>query len=67
MQRNRARRLNILLAAALGASPALALEYPIGRHFGHHTDRPTGVQPLFKSFDVDWEFTYAGVGNKGGY
>lgn len=36
-------------------------------HFGRHTDRQTGVAPWFKPFDVEWEFTYAGVGKKGGY
>jgi uncharacterized protein involved in high-affinity Fe2+ transport len=47
--------------------PPNAKENPIGQHFGRHTDRATGVRPWFKSFDVDWEFTYAGVGKKGGY
>ena len=36
-------------------------------HFGRHTDRLTGVRPWFKPFDVEYEFTYAGVGKKGGY
>ena len=36
-------------------------------HFGRHTDRLTGVRPWFKSFDVEYEFTYAGIGKKGGY
>ena len=39
----------------------------LGQHFGRHTDRATGVRPWFKTFDVEWEFTYAGVGKKGGY
>ncbi|BAL26179.1 iron transporter [Azoarcus sp. KH32C] len=38
-----------------------------GTHFGRHTDRATGVRPWFKAFDVENEFTYAGVGKKGGY
>lgn len=36
-------------------------------HFGRHTDRLTGVRPWFKPFDVEYEFTYVGVGKKGGY
>ena len=36
-------------------------------HFGRHTDRLTGVRPWFKPFDVDYEFTYVGIGKKGGY
>ncbi|GGY16726.1 iron transporter [Paludibacterium paludis] len=36
-------------------------------HFGRHTDKETGVAPWFKPFDVSWEFTYAGIGKKGGY
>jgi uncharacterized protein involved in high-affinity Fe2+ transport len=36
-------------------------------HFGRHTDRLTGVRPWFKPFSVEYEFTYAGIGKKGGY
>jgi uncharacterized protein involved in high-affinity Fe2+ transport len=36
-------------------------------HFGRHTDRLTGVRPWFKPFEVDYEFTYVGIGKKGGY
>lgn len=36
-------------------------------HFGRHTDRATGVRPWFKPFDVTYEFTYVGIGKKGGY
>lgn len=38
-----------------------------GSHFGRHTDRQTGVRPWFKPFEVENEFTYVGVGKKGGY
>ena len=38
-----------------------------GKHFGRHTDRQTGVRPWFKPFEVEYEFTYAGIGKKGGY
>jgi len=36
-------------------------------HFGRHTDRATGVRPWFKPFEVEYEFTFAGTGKKGGY
>ena len=36
-------------------------------HFGRHTDRATGVRPWFKPFDVEYEFSYVGIGKKGGY
>ena len=36
-------------------------------HFGHHVDKETGVAPFFEPFDVQYEFTYAGTGKKGGY
>ncbi len=36
-------------------------------HFGRHTDRLTGVRPWFKAFDVEYDFTYVGIGKKGGY
>ncbi len=35
--------------------------------FGRHTDRATGVRPWFKPFEVEYEFTFAGVGKRGGY
>lgn len=38
-----------------------------GHHFHRHTDRPTGVRPWFKAFDVEWTFVYAGIGKRGGY
>ncbi len=47
--------------------PPNAKENPLGNHFGRHTDRLTGVRPWFKPFEVQWEFTFAGVGKKGGY
>jgi uncharacterized protein involved in high-affinity Fe2+ transport len=36
-------------------------------HFGRHTDRLTGVRPWFKPFAAEYEFTYVGIGKKGGY
>jgi uncharacterized protein involved in high-affinity Fe2+ transport len=36
-------------------------------HFGRHTDKETGVAAWFKPFVLEYEFTYAGIGKKGGY
>ena len=36
-------------------------------HFGRHTDKETGVGPWFKPLSLEYEFTYAGIGKKGGY
>ena len=47
--------------------PPNARENPQGNHFGRHTDRATGVRPWFRPVEAEWEFTYAGVGKKGGY
>jgi uncharacterized protein involved in high-affinity Fe2+ transport len=47
--------------------PPNAKENPHGNHFGRHIDRATGVRPWFKTVEVEWEFTYAGIGKKGGY
>lgn len=40
---------------------------PAGHHFHRHTDRLTGVRPWFNAFEVEWDFTYAGIGKRGGY
>lgn len=47
--------------------PPAAPENSMSQHFGRHTDRATGVRPWFKPFETEWEFTYAGIGKKGGY
>lgn len=47
--------------------PPNAKENTAGQHYGRHTDRTTGVRPWFKTFEVEWEFTFAGIGKKGGY
>ncbi len=36
-------------------------------HFGRHVDKETGVEPWFKTFSVEYEFTFAGTGKKGAY
>jgi uncharacterized protein involved in high-affinity Fe2+ transport len=35
--------------------------------FFRHIDEETGVAQWWAPFDVGWEFTYVGVGKKGGY
>ena len=47
--------------------PPSAKENAMGMHYGRHTDRATGVRPWFKTVELEWDFTYAGVGKKGGY
>jgi len=37
------------------------------QHFGRHVDKETGVGPWFQPFEVKQEFTFAGIGKKGGY
>ncbi len=36
-------------------------------HFGRHTDKETGTCEWFKTFSVEYEFTYTGTGKKGAY
>ena len=36
-------------------------------HFGRHVDKETGVAAWPAEFSVGYEFTFAGVGKKGGY
>jgi len=40
---------------------------PPGAQFGRHVDKETGVAPWFKPFELNYDFTFAGVGKKGGY
>lgn len=35
--------------------------------FGRHVDKETGVAPWFEKCVVEYDFTYAGIGKKGGY
>ncbi len=37
------------------------------QHFGRHVDKETGVAPWFASCDLNYRFTYVGIGKKGGY
>lgn len=36
-------------------------------HFGRHVDKETGVGPWFKPIELNYDFTFAGTGKKGGY
>jgi uncharacterized protein involved in high-affinity Fe2+ transport len=36
-------------------------------HFGRHVDKETGVDDWFKPFTAEYNFTFAGIGKKGGY
>ena len=47
-------------------NPPSADSHNVHNHFGRHTDRLTGVRPWFKPFEVEYEFTYVGIGKKGG-
>jgi periplasmic iron binding protein len=38
-----------------------------GSHFGRHTDKETGVAAWFKPFTLEYDFTFTGLGKKGGY
>ena len=42
-------------------------ESAAGNHFGRHVDKETGVAPWVKTFELKYEFVYAGTGKKGGY
>ena len=35
--------------------------------FPRHFDQETGIGPWLEPFEVSWEFTYVGIGKKGGY
>jgi uncharacterized protein involved in high-affinity Fe2+ transport len=35
--------------------------------FGRHIDKETGVGAWFKTFNVEYEFTFAGIGKKSTY
>ena len=58
---------NVKLAGPGKYKLTLSVAPPGTAHFGRHTDKETGVGPWFKPFTVEYEFTYAGVGKKGGY
>src|SRR5665213_3566063 len=47
----------------------IVMEPPGGAHaaFGRHVDKETGVGPWFAPFTLEYDFTYAGTGKKGGY
>jgi uncharacterized protein involved in high-affinity Fe2+ transport len=43
------------------------IEPPVYNGFYRHTDKETGVAEWWTPFDVEWEFSFAGTGKKGGY
>ena len=47
----------------------LKVSPPGGMHamFGRHVDKETGVGPWFSPCELHYDFTYAGIGKKGGY
>lgn len=40
---------------------------PAYNGFYHHVDKETGTKEWWEPFQVAWDFTYVGVGKKGGY
>ena len=40
---------------------------PIVHGFQRHIDKETGVTKWWAPFDAEWDFTYVGIGKKGGY
>ena len=38
-----------------------------GAHFGRHTDKETGVAAWFEPCELNYSFTFAGIGKKGSY
>ena len=57
---------NVKLDGAGKYKLKLTIAPPSG-HFGRHVDKETGVAPWFKPFELTYDFTFAGVGKKGGY
>ncbi|MEO8847095.1 MAG: iron transporter [Casimicrobiaceae bacterium] len=51
-------RLTLTIAPPAGGAHAA---------FGRHVDKETGVAPWFAPFTLQYDFTYAGTGKKGGY
>ncbi len=60
---------NVKLAGPGRYKLRLSIAPPGGPHamFGRHVDKETGVGPWFKPFTLEYDFTYAGTGKKGGY
>lgn len=42
-------------------------ETAANNHFGRHVDKETGVAPWFETFELKYDFVFAGTGKKGGY
>ena len=58
---------NVKLAGLGKYKLTLIIENPEKAGFGRHTDKETGVGVWFEPITVEYEFTYLGVGKRGGY
>lgn len=60
---------NVKLMGPGKYSLTFTISPPGGDHamFGRHVDKETGVAPWFEGCELTYEFTYAGIGKKGGY
>jgi periplasmic iron binding protein len=58
---------NIKLAGAGKYTLTYSIEPPPFNGFYRHTDKESGVAKWWTPFTLGWDFTYVGVGKKGGY
>lgn len=58
---------NVKLAGLGKYKLTITIANPEKAGFGRHTDKETGVGKWFKPVTVSYDFTYLGVGKKGGY
>ncbi len=58
---------NIALAGSGRYRVTYHIDPPPYQGLYRHTDKETRVNPWWKPFDVQWDFTYLGTGKKGGY
>lgn len=58
---------NVKLAGVGKYKLTVTIENPEKAGFGRHTDKETGVGAWFEPITVSYDFTYLGVGKKGGY
>lgn len=58
---------NIKLDGAGKYTLTYSIEPPPFNGFYRHTDKESGVAKWWKPFTLNWDFTYVGVGKKGGY
>jgi periplasmic iron binding protein len=58
---------NIKLDGAGKYTLTYSIEPPPFNGFYRHTDKESGVAKWWTPFTLEWDFTYVGVGKKGGY